>query len=79
MTTVKTFMNGESPAVCLPGEMSFADSEVCIQRLGNAVLIVPKDKVWDTFMEGVNGFTDDYFEAMEHRNDFEIQSSREEL
>ena len=41
-------------------------------------MLVPKEKAWETFMEGVNGFTDDYFKAMDNRKD-EIQAEREML
>ena len=42
-------------------------------------MLVPKEKAWETFMEGVNGFTDDYFEIMENRKTDEIQAEREKL
>ena len=40
---------------------------------------VPKDKVWETFIEGLNGFTEDYFEAVESGRTDEFQSEREVL
>ena len=62
METAKVFENGRSQAVRLPKKFRFAGDEVVVQRLGNAVLLVPKEDAWQTFMNGINGFTDDFFE-----------------
>ncbi len=35
--------------------------EVIVQKLGDAVIIVPKDRMWETFLEGLSEFTDDFF------------------
>jgi antitoxin VapB len=78
MLTAKIFTNGSSQAVRLPKEYRFAGTEVYAQKIGDTVMLVPKEKAWETFMEGVNGFTDDYFKAMDNRKD-EIQAERESL
>ena len=62
MDTAKIFENGRSQAVCLPQKYRFNADEVVIQRLGDAVLLVPKESLWNTFMDGVNSFTEDIFE-----------------
>ena len=54
-------------------------NEVYAQKIGETVILVPKDKVWETFIEGLNGFTEDYFEAVESGRADEIQSERETL
>ena len=77
MLTAKLFTNGSSQAVRLPKEYRFAGTEVYAQKIGDTVMLVPKEKAWETFMEGVNGFTDDYFKIMENR--LEIQAERETL
>lgn len=79
MQTAKLFINGSSQAVRLPKEFRFIGSEVYAQKVGETVILVPKDKVWETFIEGIKGFTDDYFEAVESRRADEIQSERETL
>jgi antitoxin VapB len=50
-----------------------------VRKIGNAVMLFPKDKEWETFLEGINGFTDDYFEAVESHRNCEIPSERESL
>ena len=38
-----------------------------VQKVGSSVMLVPKDKAWETFMEGINEFSDDYLEKAEER------------
>ena len=61
METAKIFENGRSQAVRLPKKFRFAAEEVFVQRLGHAVMLIPKEASWQTFLDGVNGFTDDFF------------------
>lgn len=62
METAKIFENGRSQAVRLPKKFRFNAEEVVVQQLGKAVLLVPKEYLWETFMDGLKGFTDDIFE-----------------
>ena len=59
METAKIFENGRSQAVRLPKKFRFNTDEVVVQQLGAAVLLVPKDALWQTFMDGLDSFTDD--------------------
>lgn len=47
-----------------------------MQQLGAAVLLVPKEALWQTFMEGLDGFTGDVFED---GRDQGVQKERETL
>ncbi|MBR5180428.1 antitoxin VapB [Ruminococcus sp. YRD2003] len=67
MLTAKLFTNGSSQAVRLPKEFRFNGTEVYVQKVGSSVMLVPKDKAWETFMEGINEFSDDYLEKAEER------------
>ncbi len=60
MQTAKIFKNGRSQAVRLPKEYEFSGSEVFILKHGNAVLLFPKEKSWELFLEGINNFSDDF-------------------
>lgn len=62
METAKIFENGRSQAVRLPKKFRFNTEEVVVQQLGKAVLLVPKEDLWETFMDGLAEFTDDIFE-----------------
>ncbi|WP_039942383.1 type II toxin-antitoxin system antitoxin VapB [Leptospira alexanderi] len=63
MQTAKLFINGRSQAVRLPKEFQFTGDDVFIQKIGEAVILVPKNKVWNVFLEGLNGFSDDFMEG----------------
>lgn len=76
METAKIFDNGRSQAVRLPKKYRFTDSEVYIHRLGNAVMLVPKDEAWQTFLDGLNSFTDDF---MQDGRSADIPTERDEL
>jgi len=60
MQTAKLFRNGRSQAVRLPKEYNFKGDDVFIQKVGDTVILFPKDLAWETFLEGLNGFTDDF-------------------
>ena len=53
METAKIFENGRSQAVRLPKKFRFNVEEVVVQQLGDAVILVPKEALWKTFVEGL--------------------------
>ncbi len=61
METAKLFVNGQSQAVRLPKEYRFSGNEVYIKKVGNTVMLFPKERAWETFLNGLNSFTDDFF------------------
>lgn len=76
METAKIFENGRSQAVRLPKKFRFDVEEVVVQQLGAAILLVPKESLWQTFMDGLDGFTSDIFED---GRDQGVQKEREPL
>ena len=60
MQTAKLFQNGRSQAVRLPKEYKFKGNDVFIQKHGDAVLLIPHEKLWEVFMEGLAGFSNDF-------------------
>ena len=60
MQTARLFSNGRSQAVRLPKEYQFRGENVYIQKVGEAVILVPFDKDWETFLHGLNSFSDDF-------------------
>lgn len=76
MQTAKLFQNGRSQAVRLPKEYQFSGEDVFIQKHGDAVVLVPHEKAWEVFLEGLNGFSDDFMN--EGRNQG-LDQKREEL
>ena len=73
METAKLFKNGQSQAVRLPKECRFEDEEVYVKKIGRTVMLFPKNQVFETFLEGLNGFTDDFLP-----NGRELQGEQQE-
>lgn len=60
METAKIFSNGGSQAVRLPKDCRFNDTEVLVRRIGNVVILVPKDDPWRGMMDSLSMFTEDF-------------------
>ena len=60
MHTAKLFINGRSQAVRLPKEFQFKGNDVLIQKIGDAVILVPHEKSWEVFLHGIGGFSNDF-------------------
>ena len=75
-STAKVFKNGASQAVRLPKEFRFDAEEVCIKRIGSAVLLFPKDAAWDLMGEAIGQVADDF---MADRNQPERADERTPL
>lgn len=76
MDTAKVFKTGRSQAVRLPKKFRFDVDEVAINQLGDALILAPKESVWNIFMDSLDEFTDDIFE---NSRDQGILEDRESL
>ncbi len=76
METAKLFENGRSQAVRLPRKYRFSGDEVLVRRLGQAVILLPKEAAWQTFLDGLYTFTGDFLEG---GREPEVSAEREAL
>ena len=76
MMTAKVFENGRSQAIRLPKECRFSSDEVMVNKIGDIVILLPKQNKWDSFMRAIDMFSDDYM-ADGRAND--MVQKREEL
>ncbi len=60
MKTAKLFKNGGSQAVRLPKEFRFKGSRVFIKKVGDAVVLLPRQDSWDVLFDSLDQFTDDF-------------------
>jgi len=60
MKTAKLFKNGQSQAVRLPKEFRMAGREVYIKKEGEAIVLLPKEKSWESLFESLNHFEKDF-------------------
>lgn len=60
--TTKAFMSGRSQAVHIPKEYRFAenDEELYINKVGDAVILTPRNSLKKAFMQGAHMLTDDF-------------------
>ncbi len=60
MMTAKLFENGRSQAVRLPKECRFSGDEVAVNKVGDIVILMPKENKWEGFLNSLELFSDDF-------------------
>ncbi len=62
ITLTKPFMSGRSQAVRIPKEYRFPDMDdkLYINKIGNTLIITPVDSLKDSYLRGLNMFTEDF-------------------
>ena len=74
MKTAKLFKNGQSQAVRLPKEFRFTGDDVYIHRLGDCVVLVPKDDPWRSMIEATRRFSNDFMNERDQGSPQERES-----
>ena len=62
MMTAKVFKNGRSQAIRLPKEYRFSSDEVVVNKIGDMIILLPKQNKWESFMRAIDMFSDDFME-----------------
>ena len=62
MMTAKIFENGRSQAVRLPKECRFSSDEVMVNKIGDIVILLPKQNKWESFFQAIDMFSEDFME-----------------
>lgn len=75
MRRSKVVTSGNSQAVRIPKEYQVQEEELFIQRIGRTLILFPKSDPWESFVQGLGDFTEDF--AREGRNQ-PNQQEREE-
>lgn len=60
MKIAKVFKHGGSQAIRLPKECRISSDEVMVNKIGDIVILLPKQNKWDSFMKAVDMFSDDF-------------------
>ena len=58
-TTVH-FRKNKHQAIRLPKECRFSSDEVIVNKIGDVVILLPKENKWDSFMRAIDLFSDDF-------------------
>ena len=76
METTRVFTNGRSQAVRIPRQYRFDVDEVCINKIGDALMLTPKASLAAAFDAGAAALTEDF---LRDGLPEEAPSAREEL
>lgn len=76
MMTAKIFENGRSQAVRLPRECRFSGEEVAVNKIGDIVMLMPKENKWSGFLSSLDLFSEDFMSDGRKDN---IPQEREQL
>ena len=60
METARVFVNGRSQAVRIPKEYRFDTDEVFINKIGNVLILVPKEDLAAEFEKGAAMVSEDF-------------------
>jgi antitoxin VapB len=67
--TAKLFKSGRSQAVRLPKEFRFEGEEVYIKRVGDAVVLLPREDSWSTLYDSLGSFSEDFMQDRDQPSD----------
>lgn len=76
MMMAKVFENGRSQAVRLPKEYRFHDEEVAVNKIGDVVILMPKENKWSGFLNSLNLFSEDF---MNNGREKSVEQERQAL
>ncbi|QYX33351.1 antitoxin [Sphaerospermopsis torques-reginae] len=75
MNTARLSSDGTHQTVILPPDFQMTGTEVYIKKIGNAIILISKDNPWQTLIDSLDQFSDDF---MNNRDQLPI-SQREEF
>lgn len=75
MMTAKVFENGRSQAVRLPKECRFNSEEVAVNKIGDIVILMPKENKWAGFLSSLGLFSDDFMSDGREQTTFQERES----
>ncbi|MEM6449195.1 MAG: type II toxin-antitoxin system VapB family antitoxin [Cyanobacteria bacterium P01_D01_bin.105] len=75
MNTIKLSTTDNVQTVSLPQEFQVAGDEVYIKKIGNAIILIPKDDPWQALIQSLDLFSADFMEQRSQPG----QSEREAL
>lgn len=75
MMTAKVFENGRSQAVRLPKECRFNSEEVAVNKIGDIVILMPKENKWAGFLSSLSLFSDDFMSDGREQTTFQERES----
>ena len=75
MNTAKLSTDGTHQVVILPEDFQLSGTEVYIKKIGNAIVLIPKDNPWRSLIDSLDNFSDDFMTNC----DRQLMGNRESL
>jgi antitoxin VapB len=63
MNTAKLTTDGTNQIVILPEDFQLTGTEVYIKKIGNAIVLIAKDHPWQSLIESLDNFSDDFMNS----------------
>ncbi|MGV0102621.1 type II toxin-antitoxin system VapB family antitoxin [Nostoc sp. DSM 114160] len=60
MNTAKLTTDGTHQIVILPEDFQLPGTEVYIKKIGNAIVLIAKDNPWESLIDSLDNFSDDF-------------------
>ncbi|MBD2597140.1 AbrB/MazE/SpoVT family DNA-binding domain-containing protein [Nostoc spongiaeforme FACHB-130] len=60
MNTAKLSTDGTHQVVILPKDFQLTGTEVYIKKMGNAIVLIAKDNPWQSLIESLDNFSEDF-------------------
>ena len=79
MHTAKFRMQGNEQLAILPDGFQLVGEEVYIKKVGNAIILIPKNNPWQTLWNSLDRFSDDFMETREQHPLIESSLSKDWL
>lgn len=65
MNTIRLAKTNDIQTLSLPREYQLKGDEVYIKKVGNAVVLIPKDDPWQALIQSLTLFSTDFMESRE--------------
>jgi antitoxin VapB len=75
MNTAKLSTDGTHQVVILPEDFQLTGTEVYIKKIGNAIVLIAKDNPWQSLIDSLDNFSDDFMTT----RDQPLMETRESL
>lgn len=63
MNTAKLTTDGTYQIVILPEDFQLTGTEVYIKKIGHAIVLIAKDNPWESLIDSLDNFSDDFMTA----------------
>ncbi|MEH2073666.1 MAG: type II toxin-antitoxin system VapB family antitoxin [Nostoc sp.] len=63
MNTAKLTTDGTHQMVILPKDFQLTGTEVYIKKIGNAIVLIAKDNPWESLIDSLDNFSDDFMNS----------------